>query len=251
MADQIITCPNCKTEIKLNEQLAGPLIKAIKKEYERKLQQKDSEITEREEEVRRQLKTIEKSKRSIDEQIEARTKTLRLEISTEEAAKARRVLKNELEQSFKEVSELKALVDHRDRKLAEAQKAQAELIRKQRELDDAKREMDLTIEQRVQQSLSAVREKAKLEAEDKLKLRVLEKEQQISSMQRQIEELQRKAEQGSQQLQGEAQELALEALLRDRFPTDSVEPVPKGEFGGDTLQRVTGPASQYCVFRRS
>ena len=38
----------------------------------------------------------------------------------------------------------------RDSKLAEAQKAQADLIRKQRELDDAKREMDLTIEKRVQ-----------------------------------------------------------------------------------------------------
>ena len=37
----------------------------------------------------------------------------------------------------------------RDGKLAEAQKAQADLIRKQRELDDAKREMDLTIETKV------------------------------------------------------------------------------------------------------
>jgi hypothetical protein len=246
MADQIITCPNCKTEIKLNEQLAGPLIKATKKEYERKLLQKDTEIAQREEEVRKQLNAVAKAKRSLDEQIEARTKALRLEIAAEEATKARRVLQNELEQASKEVTDLKALVNHRDQKLAEAQKAQAELIRKQRELDDAKRELDLTVEQRVQQSLSAVREKAKLEAEDKLKLRVLEKEQQISSMQRQIEDLQRKAEQGSQQLQGEAQELALEILLRDRFPTDSIEPVPKGEFGGDTLQRVSGPAGQSC-----
>ena len=46
----------------------------------------------------------------------------------------------------------------RDEKLAEAQKAQAELIKKQRELDDAKREMDLTTEKRVQESLTATRE---------------------------------------------------------------------------------------------
>jgi hypothetical protein len=63
-------------------------------------------------------------------------------------------------------------------------------------------------------------------------------------MQRQIEDLKRKAEQGSQQLQGEVQELALEALLRQRFARDLIEPVPKGEFGGDLIHRVLGPAGQ-------
>lgn len=59
-------------------------------------------------------------------------------------------------------------------------------------------------------------------------------------MQRQIEALRRKAEQGSQQLQGEALELELESLLRARFPHDRIEPVPKGEFGGNVLHRVVG-----------
>jgi hypothetical protein len=75
-------------------------------------------------------------------------------------------------------------LQERDKKLAEAQKAQADLVRKERELDDARREMDLTIEKRVTASLSSVRDKAKLEAEEGLKLRVAEKEEQIASMQR-------------------------------------------------------------------
>jgi hypothetical protein len=98
----------------------------------------------------------------------------------------------------------------------------------------------------VQASLATVRDKAKLEAEDGLKLRLAEKEEQIASMQRQVEELRRKAEQGSQQLQGEVQELALEATLRAKFPRDLIEPVPKGEFGGDVLQRVLDPLDQHC-----
>ena len=65
-------------------------------------------------------------------------------------------------------------------------------------------------------------------------------------MQRQIEELRRKAEQGSQQLQGEVQELQLEAMLRAKFSRDVIEPVPKGEFGGDVVQRVYGPLDQLC-----
>jgi hypothetical protein len=59
-------------------------------------------------------------------------------------------------------------------------------------------------------------------------------------MNRVIEELRRKAEQGSQQLQGEAQELQLEATMRERFPRDTIEPVAKGQFGGDIIQRVEG-----------
>ncbi|TIQ74124.1 MAG: DUF2130 domain-containing protein, partial [Mesorhizobium sp.] len=41
-------------------------------------------------------------------------------------------------------------------------------------------------------------------------------------------------------------ELELESLIASRFPMDIIEPVAKGEFGGDVLQRVVGPAGQPC-----
>jgi hypothetical protein len=104
----------------------------------------------------------------------------------------------------------------------------------------------LTIEKRVEESLVVVRNKARLEAEDGLKLKVAEKEQTIASMQKQVEELKRRAEQGSQQLQGEVQELELEDTLRNKFPRDLIEAVPKGEHGGDALHRVCGSLQQIC-----
>jgi hypothetical protein len=170
----------------------------------------------------------------------------RAKIAAEEAQKAKVILGNDLEQKGKEILELKEVLTQRDQKLAEAQKAQADLLKKQRELDDAKRELELTVEKRVQQGLSGVRDQAKKEVEEQLKLKVAEKEQTISSMQKQIEELRRKAEQGSQQLQGEVQELELESLLKAKFPQDVIEPVPKGEYGGDALHRVNGPLGQSC-----
>ena len=106
--------------------------------------------------------------------------------------------------------------------------------------------MELTIAKRVQADLGSERDKAKKEAEDELKFKVMEKDQTITAMQRQIEELKRRAEQGSQQLQGEVQELELEALLTAKFPRDTIQPVPKGEFGGDVLHRVVGPLNQIC-----
>jgi hypothetical protein len=151
-----------------------------------------------------------------------------------------------MDRKDKEVLELQEALKAKDSKLGEAQKAQAELIRKQRELDDAKREIDLTVEKRVQESLSTVCDKARRDAEEGLKFRVAEKEQIIAAMQRQIEELKRKSEQGSQQLQGEVQELDLEAQLKTKFPRDTVQPVPKGRSGGDIIQLVFNPLGNLC-----
>jgi hypothetical protein len=170
MTDPILTCPTCRTEIKLTESLAAPLVADIRRRFETQLAQKEAEVAAREAQQQAQL------------------------------ASARQAI--------------------------------------------AKREMDLTIQKQVQAELTAVRDKAKQETEAALSLRVREKEEQITSMQRQIEDLRRKAEQGSQQLQGEVQELALEALLRQKFPRDLFEPVPKGEFGGDLIHRVVDPTGQ-------
>lgn len=65
---------------------------------------------------------------------------------------------------------------------AEAQQAQVELTRKQRALDEEKRELDLTVEKRVQASVADIRAKAKQESDEAARLRVQEKDQTIESM---------------------------------------------------------------------
>ncbi len=246
MNQPTILCPNCKTEIPLTESLAAPLIEATRRQYEQRLAAKDDEITKRESTLRDKEKALADAKREMDHQIADRVgKELaaeRVKLAAEEAQKAKAASAADIEQKDRALRDLQDVLAAREKKLAEAQQAQAALLKKQRELDVAKRELDLTIEKRVQAGLTDVREKARREAEETLKLKVAEKDQTIASMEKTIDELKRKAEQGSQQLQGEVQELQLESLLRAKFPCDTIEPVPKGEFGGDTLQRVVSPA---------
>ncbi len=241
-----IICPKCKTEIPLTESLAAPLLEATRRQYEKKLSQKDKEIEQREEALRDGEKRVADAKRKLEQEVADKVaeqvKAERARIIAEEAKKAKLASASEIEEREREVEGLKEVLAANNQKLAEAQKAQVELLKKQRELDDAKRELDLTVEKRVQENLTEVRTLAKREAEEAERLKVAERDQKIASMQRTIEELQRKAEQGSQQLQGEVQELELENLLRAKFPYDTIEPVPKGEFGGDTIQRVVSPA---------
>ncbi|MBF5039361.1 DUF2130 domain-containing protein [Methylophilus sp. 13] len=248
MTEPTITCPNCRTEIKLTESLAAPLIQATRKQFEEKLQQKDTEVAEREAALRLKESAIADAKRQLEQQVADQVATKlqleRAQIIAEESRKAKQASATEIETKARELADLQEVLKARDEKLAEAQKAQAELIKKQRELDDAKRELELTVEKRVQDSLTEVRTQAKLQAEEEQKFKVMEKEQTIAAMQKQIEDLKRRAEQGSQQLQGEVQELELENLLRVKFPFDTIEPVGKGEFGGDVVQRVFSQQGQ-------
>ncbi|MDA8118612.1 MAG: DUF2130 domain-containing protein [Gammaproteobacteria bacterium] len=248
MTEPTIICPNCKTEIKLTESLAAPLIESTRKQYEQQLAQKDNDIAQREQAMRDKEKLLADAKAKLDEQVanqvEEQLKKDRTRITAEEAKRAKQAAAADLEQSARDLAELQEVLKIREAKLAEAQKAQADLIKKQRELDDAKRELELTVEKRVQESLGLTRQQAKKEAEDEQKLKVMEKEQTIAAMQKQIEDLKRRAEQGSQQLQGEVQELELENLLRTKFPFDSIEPVPKGEYGGDVVHRVVSTGGQ-------
>ena len=246
MPEPTVVCPQCKVEIKLTESLAAPLLASVRRDYEQRLAQKDTDIAKREKFLNERADTLEKAKQSLDQQVEQRLQLERSRIAAEEQRKAKLAIGNDLDQKAREINVLQEVLKQRDTKLAEAQKAQAELIRKERELDDAKRELDLTIEKRVQADLGGERDKAKKEAEEELRLKVMEKDQTISAMQRQIEELRRRAEQGSQQLQGEVLELELEALLTGKFPRDIIQPVAKGEFGGDVLHRVFGPTNQIC-----
>jgi len=246
MAEPTITCPKCKNEIKLTESLAAPLIESTRRDYEKRLAQKDVDLASRETSLKEREQALEKSKETVDAQVAEKLQSERAKIAADEARKAKLALSNDIEQKTKEVADLQEILKQKDEKLTEAQKTQADLLKKQRELDDAKRELELTIEKRVQENLAVTRQQARKEAEDELRLKVSEKEQTIASMQKQIEELKRRAEQGSQQLQGEVQELELETLLKAKFPRDTVEPVPKGEHGGDVLHRVLGPLGQIC-----
>ncbi len=250
MIEPTITCPSCQSEIKLTESLAAPLLAQTRRQFQQQLAQKDAAIAQREQHLRAQELQLADARRELDTQVAAQVETAlasaRAQLVAEEARKAKLAAAAELDAKARELLELQEVLKARDEKLAEAQRAQAELIRKQRELDDARRELELTVEKRVQGALGEARTQARREAEESLKLRVLEKDQTIASMQQTIEELKRKAEQGSQQMQGEVQELELENLLRAKFPFDQIEPVPKGEFGGDALQRVVSQTGQAC-----
>ena len=250
MSEPTLICPHCHTEIHLTESLAAPLLAQKNADFAEKLQQKDAEMARQMAEIAKKEALILEQKNTLEAQVSkevsAKLSAERANLIKEETKKAREASALEIEQKDRALNDLQTRLKTQDEKLIDAQNAQAEFLKKERALEDARREMDLTIQNSIKNELETVRQNAKREAEESLKLKVLEKDQAILSMQQKIEELKQKAEQGSQQLQGEAQEIALENLLTQKFPFDVIEPVAKGEFGGDVIQRVKTPSGAVC-----
>jgi len=242
--EPILHCPNCNHEIKLTESLAAPLLDKSRRHFQEQLAQKDAEVARQTDTLRKEQQELALAREQVEDQVRHRLEAERIRLVATEAKKAKEAVAAELHAKATEAAELRGLLEANNAKLAEAQQAQAELMRRQRALDEEKRELDLTVERRVQASVVDIQAKAKKDADEAARLRVLEKDQTIESMARTIEELKRKAEQGSQQSQGEVLELELEELLRGRFPTDIIEPVGKGELGADVVQQVNGSVGQ-------
>lgn len=241
-----LTCPSCGAKIKLTESLAAPLVAAVEAKYKGLLSKKDAETAKRDVEIRQREEAILKREEEFESNLNARVSARQAELIAEAKKAAEAAYKQQLSSKDRENSDLQAIIDDKDKKLTEAQEAQREALTLQRELQEAKRELDLNIQKQVNEKLTAARAEAEKATEEKLNLRLAEKEQAIEGMKKTIEDLKRKAEQGSQQLQGEVLELKLEDMFRAKFPHDTIEPVAKGERGADILHRVNDLLGNHC-----
>jgi hypothetical protein len=243
-------CQQCGYEMKLTESLAAPLIAAVERKYQQQMREQQAALAGREREVADRSAALEQqaaeAERRIAEQLRARLEIERRQVAAQEAERAKQNVAADLERQARELAEQQTRLEALNGKLQAAQEQEAEFLRQKRALEDERRELKLQVERQVQQELESVRRLAQQQVEEEMRLRVKDKDDAIQGLRRQIDELKRKAEQGSQQAQGEVLEIQAEQQLRTRFPMDEIQPVPKGEFGGDLLHTVKDASGQPC-----
>jgi hypothetical protein len=91
-----ITCPSCRTTIKLTETLAAPLIDSIRRENEQRLRAKDADIAKRETAIRQQQEALAKAKEAVETELASRLAAERKKLAEEETNKARAAFSLEL-----------------------------------------------------------------------------------------------------------------------------------------------------------
>lgn len=234
-----ITCPNCQTAIEISEALSSQLKADLRRQFEQEKKAHADELAKREDSLEARERELVSSQKTLDQQVESRLAAERAVLLAQASAKAKDDVALELKDKSDELAGIKE-------KLQSAQASELELRKKARELDEQKRELELTVSRQLDEERAKIREVAKKEAEAERELKDAENEKMIRDLRRQLAEMQRKAEQGSQQLQGEVLELSLEDQLRQIFPFDEVTPVPKGIHGGDALQTVRDAAGTEC-----
>lgn len=230
-----IVCPKCRTEIEITEVISAQLESRIRTQLEsdyeprrRELEAKSAALRKAEDEVKRSREAL---RDEVDGQVREKLTAERKKVLDEAKAKAVADLSLEMRDKEEQIKQISG-------KLQEAKQAELTLRQRERELEARAQDIELTLARKLDEQRQAVFEEVRKRADDEQALKLAEKEKTIADLLGKVEEMRRKAEQGSQQMQGEVLEVALERQLREAFPQDTIEEVPKGVAGGDIVQRV-------------
>ncbi len=238
-----IECPNCGTEINVNEILYHQLEDDFKKRYTAQLAEEKKKYDSELDQLNLQKEEFEKKKQKENELFQEKLqsklkeerqiieKQLKIKIAEEQSEQVAIMQKELLEQS---------------EKLKELSRSKAEIERLRREKDEMKESVMAEAERTLNQKLVEEKEKIRKNEQDRNELAIKELQKQLEDQKRLTEEMKRKQEQGSMQLQGEVQELAIEEWLAASFPLDTIDEIKKGARGGDCIQTVNTRTRQNC-----
>jgi len=209
------------------------------KEQLKTAQEKELAVRKKEREVDQLRSQLDQQRLELEQDLRNKLEAERAELIRQTRDKAKEELAVELKDRAAALAELQA-------KVQQASQRELAFLKEKRDLEEKVRSVELEVTRRTQEELKKVREQALKELDEEYRLKLTEKQRQVETLLRQLEDAKRSAEQGSQQAQGEVLEIALEQSLKALFPTDSVEPVPKGVRGADVVQRVLDENGTDC-----
>ncbi len=238
-----IQCPNCGTQIDVNDILKHQLEETIRKEFQEKTAQQEKLLASRNEALTQAKLEFEEKKKQENElfleRLEREKKTAEKEIGEKLKLKLEEENRERIELMNKELSE-------KSEKLRELNKMEAEIAKLNREKIEMKEAIEAETQKKLNEQLFQEKEKIKKQEEEKNELRIKELLKQLEDQKKLTEEMKRKQEQGSMQMQGEVLELAIEEYLAAQFPLDTIEEIKKGASGADCLQIVNTRDQHNC-----
>jgi hypothetical protein len=238
-----IKCPNCGTEIDVQNVLAHQLEFDIKKNYETKLAEEKKKYEVEAKKLTEEKTAFEEKKKReneiFQEKLDKRLK--------EEELKIHAALKVKIDvEKAEELKMLQSELKDKSDKVIEFNKNKAEIEKLKREKEELKETIQAEAEKTITETLSSARQEIRKQEQEKNQFALKELELKLEAQKKLTEEMRRKQNQGSMQIQGEVQELAIEEWLADNFPLDTIDEVKKGARGADCIQIVHTRNKQNC-----
>ena len=238
-----ITCPNCGTDIDVNDILYHQVDAQLKKKYQDELKHEKQKIESQSSELEQQRAALQQEK---NRQSELLAQQVSEKLKEKEASLTKKLKAAAEAEQAGALSTLREELDEKSKKVQQLNKASAELEKVKREKDELEEKLRAEGEKQLSERLAAERQKVVKEENDKIELKMKELQTQLADQKKLTEEMKRKQEQGSMQTQGEVQELGIEEWLIEKFPLDVIQEIKKGERGADCLQIVHTRSRQNC-----
>lgn len=246
----LITCPSCKTEFTSEDAIA----KTLEKEYAERFNQQRNQLARdfslQQQQLESQRKEFEEKKKKENEMFAEKLQKEKLKLETELQEQLRRSISGDYENQIKLLEQSNK---DNDEKLKMARKKELEFLQKEQSLKNKEAELDIQLQKKLQEERIQLTEQIRKQEVERSQLKDTEFQMKLKEMEKQLEdqkklteEMRRRQEQGSMQLQGEVQELALENILKEKFPFDLILEVGKGVEGADCIQTVRNTLGKEC-----
>jgi hypothetical protein len=226
-----LKCPLCGESFPITTAIQQQLIAPLRSELETEAAGKVEALSKREAKLREKEAALAVAGERIEDEIVRRVAESRATLEETLRKESRDLVAVELR-------DLKEQIEEKNKKIGDLQEAEVNLRKRERQLEDDKKALELEVARKVDAERQKIEEMVSTRVAEEYQFREKEHAKQMQDLRDQLSEMKRKAEQGSQQMQGEVLELELEQLLKASFPVDVIEPVPKGVPGGDVLQGV-------------
>ena len=245
-----IKCPNCQTEIDINEVLYHQLENKYKNEHLAQTKKLEAEIEAKRKEYKTHLDSLKAQEEALKEQKEKFEeeikKATQIQLKAERVKLQENLRKEILDEQSESMALLQKQLEEKSNQVKELNVAKAQIGQLQREKEEMESAIMAKAELALNEKLKLEKEKIQKATDEQNELKLRQKDEQLRQLQEQLQIAQRKAEQGSMQLQGEVQELAIEEWLKEKYPFDTIDEVKKGARGADCMQIVHTRESQNC-----
>ena len=245
-----IKCPNCQTEIDINEVLYHQLENKYKNEHLAEKKKLEAEIEAKRKEYKTHLDSLKVKEEEFKEQKEKFEeeikKATQIQLKAERVKLQENLRKEILDEQSESMALLQKQLEEKSNQVKELNVAKAQIGQLQREKEEMESAIMAKAELALNEKLKLEKEKIQKATDEQNEIKLRQKDEQLNQLQEQLQIAQRKAEQGSMQLQGEVQELAIEEWLKEKYPFDTIDEVKKGARGADCMQIVHTRESQNC-----
>ena len=245
-----IKCPNCQTEIDINEVLYHQLENKYRSEHLAQTKKLEAEIEAKRKEYKTHLDSLKVKEEEFKEQKEKFEeeikKATQIQLKAERVKLQENLRKEILDEQSESMALLQKQLEEKSNQVKELNVAKAQIGQLQREKEEMESAIMAKAELALNEKLKLEKEKIQKATDEQNELKLRQKDEQLRQLQEQLQIAQRKAEQGSMQLQGEVQELAIEEWLKEKYPFDTIDEVKKGARGADCMQIVHTRESQNC-----